>query len=57
MYDLSGSPLLKMTQTSLFSGGTEGFDLEVAAGMDPLQAMAICIAAPQTLENNSGGGS
>ena len=56
VYDMKGAPVMKLTQTSLFSGGDEsgaatGFDVEVSAGMDPLQAVAIAIAAPQSLEN------
>jgi len=56
MYDLAGQPLLKLTQKQIVStavkGGAAGvYEVEVAAGMDPLQAIAIVIAAPQTLEN------
>ena len=38
MTDLKGEPLMKMTQNSRTT------DVEVAAGMDPIQAIAICIA-------------
>lgn len=55
MSDTSGAVLMKYTQKSLFSGGDKqggaaaSAEVEVAAGMDPLQALAICITAPQTL--------
>ena len=39
MTDLKGEPLMKMTQNWRTT------DVEVAAGMDPIQAIAICIAA------------
>ena len=51
MNDIDGTAMFKFTQKSLFSGGAAGYEIEVAPGVDPLQAIAICIAAPQTLEN------
>ena len=46
MTDLKGEPLMKMTQNSRTT------DVEVAAGMDPIQAIAICIAA-QMLQSDA----
>jgi len=55
MYDLTGSPLMRLTQKNLVKGSEKGaagfYDVEVSAGMDPMQALAVAIAAPQTLEN------
>ena len=46
MTDLKGEPLMKMTQNWRTT------DVEVAAGMDPIQAIAICIAA-QMLQSDA----
>ena len=55
MYDLRGNALMTFDQTKFFESSKEGavaaFELEVAAGMDPLQAICVCISCQQLLED------
>ena len=56
LQDLNGVPMFKFTQKALIAGSTGGvagtYDLEVAAGMDPVQAIAAAVACQQLVQDS-----
>lgn len=58
LQDLNGVPMFKFTQKALIAGSTGGaastYELEVAVGMDPIQAIATAVACQQLVQDSSG---